>query len=581
MSIVSELITIIDDVKSRVDEHLQRGKNSAMVFDEKEATRYFTRPIASVAREAKRSIIEFPLIVSEGISGDIASALAKTNQTNAAEYTRLMIANQDIIDVRDEQDLSNVKNTVLAKMRGGSLEETVVHNKTFTEQVSRYVKQNMSKLVEDINSAENVVHPTPLYESALTNFDILTEGMYEVDFGAPKVPSTPEEQKFFEAIEKVGNDLFDGVKAGDIDKINNMMQTVPPEIKHYYETDDFNNKDDHGNKIHWSGYITKVQGNRFKDTYADPLKRSTLRLNKELLSPYITDSTTNAMRSAPEAIMLATMAQNAKKKGKDPKDSTGKLSKQLDTLAKSMNGDREKSALEILAMRAQAANTVNAKDSFARQMKDITVQPTTLELGINLAISPSEVVKTTITMGVASKVHRIPSQDIVINIGESFNRGSLLFNFLRVTSGETSFVKDFVLALDDIRDRHTSNSKGTKLFNKLRRQVEWNKQAQNVVSRAIKDRHYVPPTATLVVTNDEVDRIKDLYNINLHSPSNVRKFMNMTNMMGFTIVDEAMGSVAFFEDGDNDFNIIAISELTRQSGKDTGVKDILSIMAKR
>jgi hypothetical protein len=159
-------------------------------------------------------------------------------------------------------------------------------------------------------------------------------------------------------------------------------------------------------------------------------------------------------------------------------------------------------------------------------------------------------------------------------------RDNFILQFFRMTSGETSFLKDFVLNLKVAKARASGKTtSGRKVLETLRRQAEWNTRRDNVLFSKLTDRGFVPPTATMVVTADEVEKIRSLYSVDFSKPGTVRDMLRSHNLMGFIIVDEAIGLVRVFEDGDDDFDRLPISTLKSQ-GKEASVKDIMTILAR-
>jgi hypothetical protein len=186
-----------------------------------------------------------------------------------------------------------------------------------------------------------------------------------------------------------------------------------------------------------------------------------------------------------------------------------------------------------------------------------------------------------ISLGVKSVAHMIPGSDLITGLGTALQRDSFILQFFRMTSGETSFLTDFVLNLKVARDRASSKtSYGTKILEKLRRQSEWNERRSNFVIQSISKRGFVPPTATIVISTDEVEKINNIYGIDFNSVGNVRKLLTSHNLMGFIIIDENIGLAKVFEDGDGDFDRVPITSLKDQ-GKDTNIKDIITLMARR
>jgi hypothetical protein len=209
-------------------------------------------------------------------------------------------------------------------------------------------------------------------------------------------------------------------------------------------------------------------------------------------------------------------------------------------------------------------------------------QPVLLDLTVRFQLNDGSLDngQNHIMLGVKGVAHQVPGLDLVTGLGTALQRDSLLLQFFRMTSGETSFVKDFVLNLDTAKVRASGRTtKGAKVLETLRRQAEWNTRRANVVVKSLTDRGFVPPTTTVVVSADEVEQIKSMYGVDFSKPGAVRDMMKSHNLMGFIIVDEALGLVRVFEDGDDDFDRLPIATLKSQ-GKETSVKDIMTILAR-
>ena len=205
-----------------------------------------------------------------------------------------------------------------------------------------------------------------------------------------------------------------------------------------------------------------------------------------------------------------------------------------------------------------------------------------LDLTIRYKKEGGEVLNITdsLKLGVKSVVHPVPSLDLVTGAGTALQRDSFVLQFFRMTSGETSFLKDFILNLNVAKTRASRKiGLGQKMLETLRRQSEWNERRGNGLFAAITKKNFVPPTTTLVVTADEVDKVRSIYGVDFSKPSTVRDLMRSHNLMGFFIVDEGVGLVRIFEDGDDDFDRIPLDNLKHQS-KESSIKDIMTVLAR-
>ena len=230
----------------------------------------------------------------------------------------------------------------------------------------------------------------------------------------------------------------------------------------------------------------------------------------------------------------------------------------------------------------QNGNAVRANWDEKDYQKVAAILPLTMQLTVDYRVGgeTGRTIRTPLALGVKAVGHVVPSLDIVTGLGTALQRDSLVLQFLRLTSGETSFVKDFVLNLDTAKMRASGKtSGGTKMLETLRRQAEWNARRGNAFVAMLSKRGFVPPTTTIIVTADEVEKMKSLYGVDFAKPGVARELLRSHNLMGFMIVDEAIGLVRVFEDGDDDFDRVPFSEV-KAKGKENSVKDILTIMGR-
>jgi hypothetical protein len=210
-------------------------------------------------------------------------------------------------------------------------------------------------------------------------------------------------------------------------------------------------------------------------------------------------------------------------------------------------------------------------------------QPVLLSLTIRYSAEGKPLpITDTINIGVKSIAHPVPSLDLVTGLGKALQRDSLLLQFFRMTSGETSFVKDFLLNLNVAKMRNSSRtSSGTKALETLRRQAEWNERRGHWAIASISKRGFVPPTTTIAITSDEVARIRSIYGIDFSKPAVIRDLLKSHNLMGFMIIDEAIGLARVFEDGDDDFDRIPLESLKKTGNDNSVIKDVVQAFARK
>lgn len=164
-----------------------------------------------------------------------------------------------------------------------------------------------------------------------------------------------------------------------------------------------------------------------------------------------------------------------------------------------------------------------------------------------------------IVLGVKTILHLISSDEMVANIGRALQNRSLGFKFLRWTSGEISLLKDIILNLDNIKmDSMDRNNKNNPYFATLKKLKN-----KKVGIRNLTVPHAILPTATIVLSQYEVDYLSENFGVDLRKPIIVRKLLDSLFLMAFVIIDEGTGTVSVFDDGDSVFQTYSIEMLER------------------
>ena len=169
-----------------------------------------------------------------------------------------------------------------------------------------------------------------------------------------------------------------------------------------------------------------------------------------------------------------------------------------------------------------------------------------------------------VVVGVKTILHLIKSDEMIENIAKAVQNRSVLFNFLRWTTGEISFVKDLLLHIDDIKFDVRNMDKGYS---------RWFPTLKRIKDRKINFRNITPtmnvPTATVVISSYEVDELEKRFGIIIKDVAVANKVMDGLNLMGFVIVDDASQTIeVLFNDGGvrhgNSFETYAMETITRE-----------------
>ena len=202
--------------------------------------------------------------------------------------------------------------------------------------------------------------------------------------------------------------------------------------------------------------------------------------------------------------------------------------------------------------------------------------PTTLALKVHVQDKGGAIRQTIdLLIGVKAVLHPVSSNEVINNL--SGERGKF-FDFIRWTSGEISFFKDFLFAIDDIkRDVVNKSRGGSGWFSVLKRT-----QARSNILKRFKGKGYMP-NATLKVTLDELQYLKSKTGMDLTQEDAVKNLMNRYFLLGFIIVDSATESIQILDGRDGaTFETLSFNSLKRESTSNAGAefKEILKSMNK-
>lgn len=181
-------------------------------------------------------------------------------------------------------------------------------------------------------------------------------------------------------------------------------------------------------------------------------------------------------------------------------------------------------------------------------------------------------------VGVKAKLYPIASDDVVQHLVDKNQRSNWIINFIRATTREISFLKDFVFAVDKAKvdalsmsDRRGTTSKMWKVLERRATSSKFKRAAGSNNMSAI---------TTLVISQDEVEYMRKHYNIDMERLGNVVKLFESLNLIGFVIVDETLEVAKFvFDEADPDWETISFTHLEREASDNT-YKKVVNLMTK-
>lgn len=180
-------------------------------------------------------------------------------------------------------------------------------------------------------------------------------------------------------------------------------------------------------------------------------------------------------------------------------------------------------------------------------------------------------------IGVKAMMHPVASDDIVENVTNGILKRGRFFKFVRWTTGEIQFVRDFLFNVSEIRDDVARTTKGndSRWWSLLKRR----RKIANLRKFTFLPGDILPNTS-LVLSTEEVDYLKNNKGIDLEDITIVDKLMDQYFLIGLVIVDSSTGVAKFLFDGDRQYRTVTFSGLERgdMNGKGSDIKDVIKLV---
>lgn len=229
----------------------------------------------------------------------------------------------------------------------------------------------------------------------------------------------------------------------------------------------------------------------------------------------------------------------------------------------------------------QFKNAESETNMFSRQLLDTDVKKAN-ELVPSLMIvrfySQNNEVLNQAVVGVKARLIPMDSYDIIDRIASKNKDKAGFLNFIRATTKEISFVKDYLLAIDrakiDAKKNSIRNGSSSRIWKTLEK-----RSTKSVWKRLIGRTNDAGCITTLVVSQQIVNVLRKEYNVNLVDIKVATQIMDAYNLLALVIVDESVEVARFLYDGDGYFEDISFSSLERESG-DGSYKKVINLLSK-
>lgn len=242
-------------------------------------------------------------------------------------------------------------------------------------------------------------------------------------------------------------------------------------------------------------------------------------------------------------------------------------------------------------------NRVDTKNSldYAKYMKDMSdyhnkvvlnneykkaneLQPTMMVINFMRHSEESGDSINTAVIGIKAKIYPVSSADICNRISGKLDDKNVLTNFVRATTNEIAFFRDFLFAIDNAKmDAMSYGKKATS--NKLWKVLERRSQ-KSKFRRSLRMYNDATAITTLVLSENDAEYLKKVHNIDILNVSKARKILDAYNFMCICVLNQSTEVASILYDtGDDTYEMIPFSGLEREAS-DNSYKKMVNLLSK-
>lgn len=248
-------------------------------------------------------------------------------------------------------------------------------------------------------------------------------------------------------------------------------------------------------------------------------------------------------------------------------------------------------------IRRDVGNRVDTKNSldYAKYMKDMSdyhnkvvlnneykkaneLQPTMMVINFMRHSEESGDSINTAVIGIKAKIYPVSSADICNRISGKLDDKNVLTNFVRATTNEIAFFRDFLFAIDNAKmDAMSYGKKATS--NKLWKVLERRSQ-KSKFRRSLRMYNDATAITTLVLSENDAEYLKKVHNVDILNVSKARKILDAYNFMCICVLNQSTEVASILYDtGDDTYEMIPFSGLEREAS-DNSYKKMVNLLSK-
>jgi len=474
----------------------------------------------SITRQVEDSVAHYPLVVSSGISNEVAINLSKINEGRVAEYIKTILqTDRSVIDLDNYQgDIGNFMNNF---------------------------KSNNAFRMVDVD-------------------ELIKEGCEQKDY-LEICESLMKDDCFYQMLEEKDGSKFDKYKHYE-KPIEDTIKTLD---KGYSNLAKMQKEKKDAEKKNAENLAKRTALETKLNTY-----RQLANQNQTAL-----DNATNPTDVAKAKAKLSFNTQELNKLQKSldaivdsPVTDIAFMSMGVGGAAASAGVKlgygiykdiRDSKKKDIETKDKQAIDSIVDRNIRINKSENQTV-PTVIEATVTIT-KGSAMGEKRIYMAVKSMLHIIPGNEMMDAIAGRIAKGDFLTKFIKWYTGEISFIRDLFLNVDEIkRIEGGTSSKGQTAVDKM-----FDFTRKGSVNSILNGEHFIP-TTTLAISIDDVSYLKSISGTDLSVEREASRVMKDLGLLAIMIVDEINDTLQTFDDSKyGSYEMYSLSGKTKEDKSTT------------
>lgn len=181
-------------------------------------------------------------------------------------------------------------------------------------------------------------------------------------------------------------------------------------------------------------------------------------------------------------------------------------------------------------------------------------------------------------IGIKAKIYPVSSSDICSRISRKLDDKKFLTNFVRATTNEIAFFRDFLFAVDNAKldaKAYGKQASSNKLWKVLER-----RSVKSKFRRSLKMYNDATAISTLVLSENDVEYLKKVNSIDILNVVQARKLLDAYNFMCICVLNQSTEVASLLYDtGDDTYEMVPFTGLEREAS-DNSYKKMVNLMSK-